>query len=61
MSGWVVRGTREKERVKVVEKFVRLMGHLHDYNNFNGVLEVMSGLKRFPFSFFSSHLSFFNF
>ena len=42
----MVRGAREKDRVKVLGKFVRLMGHLHDFDNFNGVLEVLSGLKR---------------
>eukprot|EP01130_Rhizamoeba_saxonica_P000136 TRINITY_DN10149_c0_g1_i1.p1 TRINITY_DN10149_c0_g1~~TRINITY_DN10149_c0_g1_i1.p1 ORF type:complete len:1029 (+),score=234.80 TRINITY_DN10149_c0_g1_i1:25-3111(+) len=49
VSGWVattiVRVVELRERIKTVQKFIEIAEHLRDLNNFNAVLEIISGIN----------------
>ena len=53
VSSWVrtcmVKKVKKTERVELLKKYVRLMEELMELNNFNGMMEILSGLNRFLF------------
>eukprot|EP01126_Amoeba_proteus_P056996 TRINITY_DN7227_c0_g1_i2.p1 TRINITY_DN7227_c0_g1~~TRINITY_DN7227_c0_g1_i2.p1 ORF type:complete len:865 (+),score=209.08 TRINITY_DN7227_c0_g1_i2:826-3420(+) len=52
VSGWVATticlAEKQKDRIKVVTKWIEVAQKLHAMHNFNGLLEIVSGLNRGP-------------
>jgi len=52
VSGWVAtticNTEKTKDRVKIMRKFINIAKDLHSIGNFNGVMEIISGLNRGP-------------
>jgi hypothetical protein len=50
VSGWVATlicmSEKPKERVRITHKFIEIAHKLYQMNNFNGMMEIVSGLNR---------------
>ena len=41
----MVKKVKKAPRIEVLKKFIRLMEELRELNNFNGMMEILSGLN----------------
>ena len=63
VSSWVtkciVTVVKKEQRVVLLKRFINLMESLRSLNNFNGMMEILSGVNRFFFLLFFFYLFFF--
>jgi len=52
LAAWInteiVNQPHERERIKVIKKFIQIMLYCRDFNNFNSVFEISAALEKSP-------------